>query len=318
MRSFLWFAALIAVGFAFVALTAWPAWLLIHPEFSFPFHRVASRIGYLFLAASLYPFLRFLGLANRRSLGYDLPPRVFGREFLIALGLGVATMLPVVLIMLGLGLLEPKSDGVRPAVWLMLGLKGLLTGIFVSFGEETFTRGALYSGIARDSGPRLAVPLSALVYAAFHFIGRVRIPAEDVTARSGLTWVSDSLQAFSHPFAIADAFLALTAVGILLALVRLRTGHIAACIGLHAGWVWIITLVRETSVPDRRNPLAWLLSQFDGVVGWLVLGWTVLIGVVLWGFYARRSRALAPPRAPLSPPPPPPSAPAGELSSPRV
>jgi hypothetical protein len=110
----------------------------------------------------------------------------------------------------------------------------------------------------------------------------------------------------------------LTAVGILLALVRLRTGHIAACIGLHAGWVWIITLVRETSVPDRRNPLAWLLSQFDGVVGWLVLGWTVLIGVVLWGFYARRSRALAPPRAPLSPPPPPPSAPAGELSSPRV
>jgi membrane protease YdiL (CAAX protease family) len=306
MRSFLWFAALIALGFAFVALTAWPAWLLIHPAFSFPFHRVASRIGYLFLAASLYPFLRFLGLANRRSLGYDLPPRVFGREFLIALGLGVATMLPVVFVMLGLGLLERRPDTVlHPALWFTLAGKGLLTGIFVSLGEETFTRGALYSGIARDSGARLAVPLSAVVYAAFHFIGRVRIPAEDVTAWSGLTWVSDSLQAFSHPFAIADAFLALTAVGILLALVRMRTGHIAACIGLHAGWVWVITGVRETTVPDRGNPLAWLLSDFDGVVGWLVLGWTALIGVVIWRFYLQRSPA-------------PGARPGVALSSPRV
>jgi membrane protease YdiL (CAAX protease family) len=294
MRAFFCFAVLIAVGFGFVALTAYPVWLLVHPEFSFPFHRVASRIGYLFLAATLYPLLKFLGLWHRQSLGYGIPRAVFGREFLIALGLGLGSMLPVVLIMAGLGLIELKpGTTLEPTLWATLALKGLITGILVSFGEETFTRGALYSGIARDSGPRLAILLSSLVYAAFHFVGRVRIPADAVTPWSGVVWVQESLAAFAHPLGVADAFLALTAVGILLALVRRLTGHIAACIGLHAGWVWVITFVRETSVPDRSQPLAWLLSQFDGVVGWLVLGWTGLIGIAIYRFYAGRPRPAA-------------------------
>jgi membrane protease YdiL (CAAX protease family) len=290
MRSFLWFAALIAVGFGVVAITAYPVWLVVHPHFAFAFHRVASRIGYLFLAASLYPLLRFLGLANRRALGYGLPARAFGREFVLALGLGIASMLPVVILMFALGLREPKPESaLQPMLWLLIASKGLITALFVSFGEETFTRGALYSGIARDSGPRLAIVLSALVYAAFHFIGRVRIAPEDVTAWSGAQWVADSLRAFAHPLPIADAFLALTAVGVLLALVRARTGAIAACIGLHAGWVWVITTVRDTSTANRNHPLGWLLSDFDGVVGWLLLGWTVVIGCALYRLYAARA-----------------------------
>ena len=75
---------------------------------------------------------------------------------------------------------------------------------------------------------------------------------------------------------------------ILLGLVRQATGSIAACIGLHAGWVCVITVVRETSVPDRTHPASFLLSQFDGLVGWLVLAWTVVIGLALNRFYVRR------------------------------
>jgi hypothetical protein len=41
--------------------------------------------------------------------------------------------------------------------------------------------------------------------------------------------------------------------------------------------------------PDRSAALAFLLSRFDGFVGWLVLGWTVLLAVPLWRFYAARS-----------------------------
>jgi hypothetical protein len=37
-----------------------------------------------------------------------------------------------------------------------------------------------------------------------------------------------------------------------------------------------------------------LLSEFDGVVGWLVLAWTVVIGSVLWWYYARVSPSLRP------------------------
>jgi hypothetical protein len=71
-------------------------------------------------------------------------------------------------------------------------------------------------------------------------------------------------------------------------MVRMRTGNIAASLGLHAGWVWVITFVRTTSIADLSNPLHPLLSQFDGVVGWLVCAWTVLVGFGLNRLYAAR------------------------------
>jgi hypothetical protein len=36
--------------------------------------------------------------------------------------------------------------------------------------------------------------------------------------------------------------------------------------------------------------MRFLLSQFDGLVGWLVLAWTVVIGLVLQRVYARSAR----------------------------
>jgi hypothetical protein len=48
--------------------------------------------------------------------------------------------------------------------------------------------------------------------------------------------------------------------------------------------------VRETSQPNEAQPLVWLLSSFDGVVGWLVLGWTVVMGLWLHRHYRRRAQ----------------------------
>jgi hypothetical protein len=49
----------------------------------------------------------------------------------------------------------------------------------------------------------------------------------------------------------------------------------------------LVALVLTT--PANASPLRFLLSQHDGFVGWLVLGWTVLMGLGLWWFYAGRS-----------------------------
>jgi hypothetical protein len=45
----------------------------------------------------------------------------------------------------------------------------------------------------------------------------------------------------------------------------------------------------ELAQPARDGPLAFLLSRFDGFVGWLVLIWTVLLAWPLWRFYSRRA-----------------------------
>jgi hypothetical protein len=290
MRTFIWFLGLLLAGFAAMALLAYPAWLLLHPHFDFPFHRIASRVGMLALVIGFVSVARRLGLADRQSLGYGIPRGAFLREFLLALALGVGLMLMVVAVMLGMGLRiwQPGLE-LRAAVLASLAVKTLGSALTVALIEETFLRGAMFSGIQRESGARAAIVLTALVYAATHFIARYHIPAELVVPTSGLAMVTGSLQAFADPLAIGDAFLALFAVGVLLAAIRAATGHIAACIGLHAGWVWVILLVREISVPDTARPLSFLLSSFDGFVGWLVLAWTIAIGWPLYRFYARRS-----------------------------
>ena len=290
MRAFLWFIGLFVAGFAVIALLAWPAYEWLSPLMDVKFHRLANRIGQLSLLVGFMLVARRLALADRRSLGFGLPRREFLRELAIGLALGVATMLPVAFVMVGLDL-RVLREGVTldAALAARLALSGLATGLVVGLVEETFLRGAMHTAIARESGARAAILLTALLYSAVHFVGRFRIPVEQLGPDAGLRHIAGTLAAFADPAGIADAFLALAAVGVLLGMVRAITGNIAACIGLHAGWVWVIAFLRETSIPDETSPLRFLLSRFDGVVGWLVLAWTLVISVVIHRFYARRA-----------------------------
>ena len=63
---------------------------------------------------------------------------------------------------------------------------------------------------------------------------------------------------------------------------------VAACMGLHASWVAIIAVVRETSVRNESGPAAFLMSDYDGFIGWMVLGWTMVIGYALYWWYGRK------------------------------
>jgi membrane protease YdiL (CAAX protease family) len=297
MRAFVYFLGLFVVAFGVVALCAYPAWLLLHPHFDFPFHRIGERIGMLGLLVGFVLVARRLGLADRASLGYGVPRREFVREWLIGLALGVTTMLAVVGIMAALGLLEWRADAkLGAAALLKLVLARLMSGLAVGLIEETFVRGAMFTAIQRESGTRVAIVLTSILYSASHFFGKVRIAPEQVTAWSGVDLITGTLHAFANPLAIADAFLCLAAVGVVLAIVRAITGNIAASFGLHAGWVWIMLIAHELWQPLPGAPLRFLLSQFDGFVGWLVLGWTVLMGFALWRFYlARSGRGALPP-----------------------
>src|SRR5580698_6895918 len=249
MRAFAWFLGLFLVAFAVVAVFAYPAWLLLHPHFDFPFHRIGERIGMIGLLIGFLLVARRLGLADRKSLGYGAPRREFLREW---------------------------------------GLARLLGGLAVALIEETFIRGAMFTAIQRESGTRTAVILTSILYSASHFFGKIRIPADQVTAWGGVDLLAGTLHAFSDPLGITDAFLCLAAVGAVLAIIRATTGNIAAGLGLHAGWVWVMLVAHELTTPANASPLRPLLSQFDGFVGWLVLAWTIPMGVGLWWFYKMR------------------------------
>lgn len=289
MRAFAWFLLLIAVSLASMAVLTYPAWLLLHPHFDFPFHRIGERIAMLGFLLGFIAVARRLGLADRASLGFGAPRRVYLRELALGLALGVLTMAGVVAAMAGLGLLDfYKAAGFGPAALAGLVAERLASGLAVGLIEETALRGAMFAGIQRESGALMAVVLTSIVYSATHFLASAHIPAAEVTAWSGLTLLHGTVRAFAQPLGIADAFLCLTAVGVVLALVRSITGNTAAGMGLHAGWVWVMLTVHGLSQPNRASPLAFLLSRHDGFTGWLVLAWTAVMGAGLYRFYVRR------------------------------
>src|SRR5581483_6204159 len=200
------------LALAAMAVFSYPAWLLLHPHFDFPFHRIGERIGMLALLVGFVLIARRAKLGDRRSLGYGLPRRLFVRELLRALAIGVVTMLLIVAIMTWLGLLDWKdaaqSSGARLAS--VIGAR-LLSGLAVGLIEETFLRGAMFSAIERESGARTAIILTSIVYSATHFFASYHIPAEQVTSSSGLALLDGTLRLFAHPLQIADAFLCLFA-----------------------------------------------------------------------------------------------------------
>ena len=287
MRAFAIFLGLIALALAGIALFTYPAWLLLQSAgLEVKFHRVASRIAMLTFLVGFLFIARRLKATDRVSLGYGLPARTFLAELGKAVLLGAVLMLPVLATMVMLDMRTLKPGLVLGAAdWLKLVAMAGVTGLVVALIEETALRGVMHSAIARESGPTLAIVLVSLVYAATHFFAKTRIPADQVGPGSGLDMLAGILDSFANPFGILDAFLCLFMVGVLLGLTRHLTGNVAACIGLHAGWVAIITVVRETSERRESGPVAWLMSDYDGFIGWMVLAWTFVIGWALWWWY---------------------------------
>jgi len=295
VRAFAIFTGLIALGLAGIAILGYPAWLVISPWLDHPkFHRIASRVGMGLLTVGFIIAVRRLKIADRQSLGFGLPTGEFIAEVFKALLLGAALMMPALITMLLLDMRELVGEPLSVTQWALLILGAVITGLTVALIEETFLRGAMQFAITRESGVRIAIILTSLVYAATHFMGRYRVKAADVNAGSGIDMLAYTLADFSRPLYFVDAFLCLVAVGVLLGMARVYTGNIAASIGLHAGWVAVIYVVKETSRREMESPLRWMLSEADGFVGWLVLAWTMLIGVVLYFWYGHRPQRTIP------------------------
>ncbi len=278
-------AAFLLAIFGTIILTAalaYPAWLLVLPiESDWPFHRVTSRVWQLLMLIAILLTLRRLSLRTREDWGYGQPRTAFLRQAGIGLALGVATMLPMTLVMMALGILEPRPEfGSRLLVDSTV--TGALTGLAVALIEETFFRGLMYRSVSRESGVAFAAWSTTLVYAAVHFLARTKIPAGEVAWDSGFRLLGGALVNFTNPLPVIDSFVTLLLVGLLLALVRARTGSIAACIGLHMGWVWVIKATTATTQVNDEAAWSWLVSDFDGYTGWLVAGWAALLVLLAW------------------------------------
>ncbi|MBX3702520.1 MAG: CPBP family intramembrane metalloprotease [Steroidobacteraceae bacterium] len=280
MRALAWFLAALAGTLVLAALLAWPVWQLAQAlGADWAFHKVASRLWQLLLLAGVALAVRRLRLVTRADWGYGQPRAQFLKHAGAGFAIGLVTMLPMSVSMLALGILGPDA-GLDAASLLRYLAAGAATGLAVAVLEETFFRGLMFRGIEREAGLAAAVAGTALVYSAVHFLARARIGHDDIGWGSGFELMGVALARFAEPAAIADSFVTLALVGVMLALVRRRTGGIAAGIGLHAAWICVIKATKWSTAPVEDSPWSFLVGTFDGYTGWLVAGWAALMLLV--------------------------------------
>ncbi len=282
MRTFALFVALLALALLLAAALTYPAWLLVGTVSVEPVHRVMNRLAMLIALIGLVVLTRRLGLSNRAALGYGMPRGEFLRQLGIGWICGIALMLPLVALLLTFDVrqIKPGLDGdIVPLI-----VQGLLSGLVVAFIEETFFRGILFTAIARTSSLLAAVVAPSVLYAALHFLGgKLRVPPEEVSWVHGFDVLSRLFERYTQPLAFVDSFLALVTLGVLLALVRLRTGAIAACIGLHAAGVCMIFVLRDTTAVNSHAKLASIVGTYDGVIGWAAFAWfAAIVAAFAW------------------------------------
>jgi membrane protease YdiL (CAAX protease family) len=279
MKSFFLFVALLGASLIVAAAVTYPAWLLVGLISEEPVHRVMHRVAMLLALIGLVMLTRRLGLADRDSLGYGMARTRFVRQMLVGWVCGIALMGPLAALLLGLDIREIRPDAGAGVLVSAIG-SGLISGFVVAFIEETFFRGVLFSAVARSASLRAAVIAPSLLYAALHFLGgRLRVPAEEVQWSHGFAVLAKLFERYVEPLTFVDSFLALFVLGVLLALVRMRTGAIAGCIGLHAAGVGVIAVLRATTTVNPADDQAMLVGSFDGVIGWAALIWFGLIAV---------------------------------------
>jgi len=254
---------------------------------SIPLNQLISKVTLVFLLLSLFPVKRWLNL-SWQDLGFAKPD-VFLAQLAKGFGLGLATLLPVIAILYGLGVQAPDEtkDWTPVKLASKMGVAWLLA-MLVSLLEEPLFRGVLLSGLAKKLRLAPAVFLSAAYYAALHFLtNKSEVPTEELSLAAAFDLLAG---AYAHLFnpEILSAFLSLLMVGVFLGVLRtqIKTG-IAGCIGCHAAWVWQIKASKDLFNIDPQSPYLFLVSPYDGVIGPLVTIW-LLLGLMAYWLYRHR------------------------------
>ncbi|MGE5155725.1 MAG: lysostaphin resistance A-like protein [Bdellovibrio bacteriovorus] len=290
-----------ALFFGFLVLCLATAALLTVPLMQtgwvdYPPERVMGRLTQALILIGIWPLLLRLQLADLATLGYGTTRPRFLRSLGVGWVLGVLILLGLALALLGLGVRVPDPD---PGTWSWVARKAALAlvgGLMIGILEETFFRGALYTAIRRREGLVPAVLWSSGLYAVLHLMKPGALPTGVPFDWSGGWTMLQGVFLDALQWRHLDTALALGMVGVFLALVRERTGHIGWCIGLHAGWVFVIQVSRRLTDGNPESDLAFLAGDYDGVIGWLALAWIGVLTAGYWHWGGRR---------PIHPRPPP-------------
>lgn len=203
----------------------------------------------------LYLWLMVLVVLMKRPMGSD-PALRYGFKFdgrLLLLGWGLG--LGGVLLLMGLELVTGIATFKAPGTWPLGVLAGsLLTAMAYAISEELLFRGLFLRSLLLDHPPVRAMVLSSVLFAALHFL-RPNLGIADLIP-----------------------FLGLVVAGLVLAYAAWKTGSLWLPIGIHAGWVFFISLSDQLHLWEYLPQTLWLTGGRGPSSG--LLGVVLLLGLL--------------------------------------
>lgn len=235
-------------------------------------------------------------LAKRVKWGWKLGLMQWGSGLVLAGGL----LLVMGGVLVAAGAFSFQSSGSGPDAGDLFG-KAVIPALGASLLEEWLFRGLLLGLWLRSTRPLPAAIGCSLLFAFVHFLQppkylEVQDP-RDLLA--GFELLGNIAQSFLDPRFIAAEFLTLFAVGLILALARLRTGALWWAVGMHAGWVFAFKVFNLwfESVPDSPLRPWWIGGDLK--IGLLPLAMLAVTGLISIRFTRHFDAGSAPPTARL-------------------
>ncbi|OQK16867.1 hypothetical protein AU255_02905 [Methyloprofundus sedimenti] len=244
--------------------------------------RIISRVTQVMLILSIYPLMRWLDISIA-DMGFA-PVKVFLKQMTGGMVLGLATLLPVLVLNYALGITVVDMHNVWALDKLLISLLvAFLLALMISLLEEPMFRGILISAYIKRIGITGTIFVSSLYYAVLHFIKtKTSIAVEEAEFSDSFKLLLEAFENLLNPDNFG-ALWALIMVGFFLAVMRTRLQlGLAWCIGCHAAWVWQIKMAHKITTVDQNSELLYLVSPYDGVIGPMVAIWlTLVLGVYL-------------------------------------
>lgn len=267
--SYSLFYILICAGLS--AILAYPLFLVFGLETSSTFRELVIRGAYVFIVVGLYPVLKYFGIAFS-AIGLE---STLFRHAITGFSCGVVMLGLHVVALLILNIRIPNHTMPEWLGIVAILFKAFSIAIPVALLEEILFRGVLFAALRKYYGAILAVAVSAFYYSALHFLrSRWNGLSSEIDWATGFAVLADSVHHFTTlPF---DSFFALWCAGLLLGCIRvLFPGGLGYCLGIHAGWVFVIKTAKPLTHVVTNAPWLFLISRYDWIIGYFSSIWTV-------------------------------------------
>jgi len=251
------------------------------------FGKVCNRAFMIVAFIGLFPLLKQLQCRTKNDFGLNISKKNFFKEFSYGFLLGTVSLIILAYFYYAINLRVIRHGDLTTR--LIQGLySGICTGITVAFIEEVFFRGILIRLLSKCTSITTSILVSSIAYSTVHFIkGNSSIKYQEIHWYSGFAYLSHSYSLFLNPRFIGS-FLTLFTIGVFLAKISLFRKNIAACIGIHAGWICILKATAKTTHCLKDSPYYWLVGNYDNFTGYGSFIWLIIVCLSVWFFLQKR------------------------------